>query len=97
MRGLRVDKVIETRIWKFARIVNAMFIRKLKKAISCFQIEVFFLVTFLCLSSVLSASLSVFLCFFYYFSFALLTVIGTAKRAHIIKASKISDIITMTS
>ena len=40
-------------------MVNTMFIRKFKKAISCFQIEVFFLVIFLCVSFVLSVSLSV--------------------------------------
>ena len=35
-QGLRVGKVIKKRIWKVARTVNAMFIRKFKKAISCF-------------------------------------------------------------
>ena len=56
-----------------------MFIRQFKKAISCFKIEVFsllffsvFLLCYLCLYLCL-------LCFFYYFLFALLTVIGTTK------------------
>ena len=51
-----------------ARIVNVMVIRKFKKAISCFQIEGFFLVIFLCVSSVLSVFLlvsSVFLLLFF--------------------------------
>ena len=51
-----------------------------------------FLLCYLCLYLCL-------LFFFYYFSFALLIVIGTAKqqRAHIIKASNINNIITITS
>ena len=36
IQGLIVDKVIVTRIWKVARIVNVMLIRKFKKALSCF-------------------------------------------------------------
>ena len=36
VHDLRVDKVIITRIWKVARIVNVIFIRKFKKAISSF-------------------------------------------------------------
>ena len=49
---LRVDKVIIIKFCKVARIVNVMFLRKFKKPISCFQIKVFFIVFFLCLSSV---------------------------------------------
>ena len=58
-QGLRVDKVIKTRIQRVTRIVNAMFIRKIREAISSFQIEVFLLVIYLCVSSVLSVFLSV--------------------------------------
>ena len=60
VQGLRVDKVIKTRIWKVPRIVTAMFIKKIKKAISCFQIEVFFLVIFLCFFCVTYVSICVF-------------------------------------
>ena len=73
-QGLRVDKVIKTKIWKVTRIVNAMFIRKCKKAISCFQIEVFFLVIFLCVFFTLSMFLSV------SFVFLLLFFIRTFDR-----------------
>ena len=58
-QGLRVDKVIKTRIQRVTRIVNAMFIRKIREAISSFQIEDFLLVIYLCVSSVLSVFLSV--------------------------------------
>ena len=79
VKGLRLDKVIMTKIWKVARILR----RKFKKAISCFQIEIFFY----------------FLCFFcvHFFSFALLTIIRTTKRqrTHINKASNINKVITM--
>ena len=98
--GLRANKVIKTRIWKVARIMNVIFRRKFNKAMSCFQIEVFFLVFFLCVSSVLSVFCLCLLCFFYYFSFAQLTIMGTTKRqrTHIYKASSnINKVITMTS
>ena len=84
VKGLRLDKVIKTKIWKVARILNFVFIRKFKKAISCFQIDFFFY----------------FLCFFcvHFFSFALLTIIRTTKqqRTYINKASNINKVITMT-
>ena len=57
--GLRVDKVIKTGIQRVTRIMNAMFIRKIREAISSFQIEVFLLLIYLCVSSVLSVFLSV--------------------------------------
>ena len=40
---LRVDKVIITKIWNVSRILNVTFLRKFKRPISRFQIEVFFL------------------------------------------------------
>ena len=81
---LRVDKVIKTRTWKVARIANAMFIRKFKKAISCFQIEVFFPVIFLCVSSI----------FYSHFSLSLEQQSGIE---HISNRSNINNNITMTS
>ena len=75
-----------TKIWKVARIVNVMSLRKFKRPMSGFQIEVF------CFFS---------LCFFcvHYFSFSLLTIIRAIKRqrTRINKASNISKIITMPS
>ena len=87
VHGLRVDKVIATRIWQVARIVNAIFIRKSKKVISCFQIEVFLLVIFLCVSSVFPSFM------------ALFTIIRTKMRlrVHINKVSNINKIITIIS
>ena len=46
VQSLRVDKVNKTKIWKVARIVNAMFLKRFKKPISSFQIEASFLVFF---------------------------------------------------
>ena len=79
--------VIITRIWKIARIVNVMFIRKFKKPISCFQIEVYSLLFF---SVFLPSSLV---------SFALLIIIRRKKkqRTHVNKAANISKIKTMKS
>ena len=61
-----------------------MFLRKFKKTILCFQVEVFFLVFFS-------------LCFFCvdYFSFAFLTIVRATKwqRTNINKASNINVII----
>ena len=83
---LRFDKKIITKIWKVARIVNVMFLRKFKRPISCFQTEVFSFPFFS-------------LCFFcvHYFSFALSTIIRTKKlqKANINKGPNINKAITM--
>ena len=78
---------------------NAMFTRKLKKVISCFQIDFFSLLFFSVFLQCYLCLYLCFLCFFYYFPFALLPVIGATKRqrAHINKASNINKILTMTS
>ena len=38
LQDLRVEKVIITKLWEIARIVNVTFVRKFKKPILCFQI-----------------------------------------------------------
>ena len=87
--GLTFDKIIITKIWKFARTVNVMFLRKFERPISGFQSEVFSLLFFsLCSFCV------------HYFSFSLLFIIrpGTKwQRTRINKASNINKIITMPS
>ena len=81
VQSLMVDKVIITKV---ARIVSVMFLRKIKKPISMF--EVFSLVFFL------------FFCVLF-FSFVISTIIRTRKRqrAHFNNASNVNKIITMTS
>ena len=83
VQGLRIDKVIITKFWKVARILNLLFLRKFKKPILCFQIEVFSFCFFLCFFCVQN------------FSFALLAIITTTKRqgTHITKVSNINKII----
>ena len=80
-----IDKVIITKV---ARIVSVMFLRKIKKPISMF--EVFSLVLFFFLSQ--------FFCI-YLFSFVILTIIRTRKRqrTYFNNVSNINKIITMTS
>ena len=76
------------KIWEVARIVNVMALRKFKRPISGFQIEVFSLLFFsLCLFCV------------HYFSFTLLTIITATKRqrTRINKAPNINKIITVSS
>ena len=55
VRGLRVNKVIMTKFWKLARIVNVMVLRRFKKPISYFQIAIsrLFSLFFFSVSSVL--------------------------------------------
>ena len=79
VQDLTVDKVIKTRIWKVARIEKVMLTKKFEKVISCFQTEDFHLVVFLCFFCVMCFYLCL-LYFFHYFSFALLTIIGTTKQ-----------------
>ena len=81
VQDLRVDKVIIERIWKVARIVNVMFIWKFKKAISCFQIEVFFFVSFFSVFPVCSLFLNR----------------TFEQQGHINKVSDINKFVTMTS
>ena len=87
VQGLKADKKIVAKVWKVARIVNVMFLRKFKRPISCFQIKVFFL-SF------------IFLCFFcaHYFSFALFAIIKASKwqTTHINKFWNINKIIIIT-
>ena len=75
-----IDKVIITKV---ARIVSVMFLRKIKKPISMF--EVFSLVFFY-----------LFFCV-HFFSFVILTIIRTRKRqrTHFNNASNVNKIITM--
>ena len=69
--------------------MNVMVLRKSKKPMSCFQVEmlIFFALFFIC-----------FFCAFY-FSFTLLIIIRTTKwqSAYINEASKVKKITTMTS
>ena len=44
--SFKVENVIITKFWKVVRNVNVMFLRKFKKAILCFQVEISFLVFF---------------------------------------------------
>ena len=87
--NLRVDKVIITKFWKLTRNVDALVLRKFKKPILCFEIEI---------SSFCSLF---FLCFFHvhYFLFTLLTIIGATKQksAHINNVPDINKITTITS
>ena len=87
VQGLRVDKKI-IKLWKIARIMNLMFLRKFKKPISCFHNEVF---SFLSFSPCFLSA--------YYFSFALLTIIRATKwqSKHINKTSNINKVITISS
>ena len=84
----RVDKKIIKKICKVARVVNFMFLRKLKKKKIALSNWRFFLSFFS-------------LCFFcvHYFSFALLTIIRTTKQqgTQISTASNINKIIFMSS
>ena len=52
VQGPRVDKKIIKKICKVARVVNFMFLRKLKKKKMRYQIEGFFFLFVLCVSSV---------------------------------------------
>ena len=69
VRGLRVDKLFMTKFWRVARITNFMVLKKFKKPISRFPIEIssfffFFFFSFFCV---------------HYFSFVLVTIIRTTK------------------
>ena len=78
-----IDKVIITKV---ARIVSVMFLRKIKKPISMFQVFslAFFFFLFFCV---------------HFFSFVILTIIRTRKRqrTHFNNASNVNKIITMIS
>ena len=84
----RVEKKIFKKIWKVSRVVNFMFLRKLKKKEMRYQTEVFLFLFFF------SLSVGV-----HYFSVALLTIIRTTKQqgTQISTVSNINKITFMSS